>query len=115
MKRVWWILLFVLIVLIINFFIFFYPGIKKSMVEKKLLETGKEAQAEIISITDTGNRYNSNPEVIITLKVKLAEEETFNTEIRTTLSAVEITKMPEGTIVKVLYNQDNHKQVMIKK
>ncbi|MCR4284960.1 MAG: hypothetical protein NUV97_02850 [archaeon] len=115
MKTVWWVLLFVLFVLIINFFVFFFPSIKEGMLEKKLLNEGIEASAEIINVVDTGNRYNSNLGVVILLKVKPAEEEPFLAEIKTVLSAVEISQLTQGSMVQVLYSLSDKTQVMLKK
>jgi len=50
-----------------------------SEMAKQLQETGTEADAEVLSIQDTGATANMNPVVVLTLNVTPASGETFQT------------------------------------
>lgn len=71
---------------------------------EQLLEQGQLATAEILSVRETGNYYNREPEVRIKLKVQPREGDAFSVEVTKVLSLTELAKYTEGSIVDLLYD-----------
>lgn len=89
------------------------PSILRHFREKRLLRTGVEAPARVEDLVDTGNRYNSNPQVIMKLTVLPEGAEPFPAELRIVLSPVDIPKFPAGTTVRVRYDPEDRTSVAL--
>ncbi len=78
---------------------------------KQLQETGTEADAEVISIQDTGATANMNPVVVLTLNVMPASGKAFQTAGQMMVSRLAIPRA--GDKIKIKYNPDNPAQFVI--
>lgn len=78
---------------------------------QKLAESGADGEAEVLSIQDTGATINMNPVVMLTLKVKPAEGEEFQTAGQMMVSRLAVPR--PGDKVKVKYNPENLTQFII--
>jgi hypothetical protein len=83
---------------------FLIPQMCSQQREQELLEQGRPAVAEILSIRETGNLYNRKPEVEIQLRVKPAEGAEFSLEVTKVLSQTDLAKYVEGTLVEIRYD-----------
>lgn len=95
------------------FAVFFGPVIMDDMETDRILETGIPATARVIDLADTGNRFNGNPEVEISLEVTPTEGEPFETVAKTVMSAVELREFQPGMIVHVKYDQQDRSKVAV--
>lgn len=71
------------------------------------------APARILDIRDTGNRFNRNPEVRLTLEVRPAVGSPFQTELTTVVSVVDIPRFQPGSEVIVAYEAEDRTRVAI--
>lgn len=62
------------------------------------------ASAEVTSVKDTGNRFNHNPEVQMTLRVEPAAGPPFEASVRTVISQVNLPRFQPGARVEVRYD-----------
>lgn len=62
------------------------------------------ASAEVTSVKDTGNRFNHNPEVEMTLRVEPADGPPFEAQLRTMVSQVNLPSFQPGARVEVRYD-----------
>jgi hypothetical protein len=92
--------------------VFVVPPICTQQREQKLVEDGELAVAEIISVRETGNVYNSRPEVRIMLRVQPPEGPAFAAEIKKVLSISELVKYTQGRSFDVLYDPARPDRVM---
>jgi len=78
---------------------------------EQLAQTGAEADAEVISIQDTGATVNMNPVVAIGLKVTPAGGKEFQTAGQLMVSRIAVPRV--GDKIKIRYNKDNPAQFVI--
>lgn len=78
---------------------------------QQLAETGADADAEVLGIQDTGATVNMNPVVVITLKVKPAKGEEFQTAGQLMVSRLTIPRA--GDKIKIKYNPENLTQFVL--
>jgi hypothetical protein len=92
-----------------------YPAsiIAGKMAYQNIVETGQDAEAKILALTDTGTRINRNPLVKFSLEVQPPNQPSFRAETRTTISVVEIPSFQPGNIVRVKYVPGTDKVVII--
>ena len=76
-----------------------------------LIKTGKEAKGEIQKVEDTQETFNQNPKVKLYIKVKPEEEDEFDAVITTLVSRAAIPR--KGDKVKVYYNPENKKDIIV--
>jgi hypothetical protein len=81
--------------------------------EDGILQRGETANARIVSVTDTGSRYNNNPEVIIRLEVQPEKGSPFPAEVRTVVGVVDLQGYQAGSTLKVKYDPLNRAHVVI--
>jgi len=91
----------------------FGPGYCADMETREILETGVSAEAEVLDYHDTGNRYNSNPEVLVTLEVRPRDGEPFRATVNTVLSPVSLATKPVGSTVMVKYDPNDTTRVAL--
>lgn len=77
----------------------------------QLAQTGADAEAEVLSIQDTGATVNMNPVVILALKVKPAAGAEFQTAGQMMVSRLAIPRA--GDKIKIKYNPENTAQFVI--
>ena len=74
-------------------------GMSNILIEAK----GQDAEAEILSIKDTGTRINDNPVITFSLRVRPMTQPQFVGQARRTISIVELPQYQPGKVVKVKY------------
>jgi hypothetical protein len=79
--------------------------------QKRILATGAPGKASVIKIQDTGAMINFNPVVLLTLKVKPASGDEFETTVTTPVSKIAVPRV--GDVVDVRFNPANHGEVAI--
>lgn len=77
----------------------------------ELMKTGLDAEAEVLSIQDTGATVNMNPVVLLGLKVTPAAGDAFQTAGQLMVSRLAVPRI--GDKIKIKYNKDNHTQFVI--
>lgn len=78
---------------------------------QQLAETGADADAEVLGIQDTGATVNMNPVVVLTLKVKPAKGEEFQTAGQMMVSRLAVPRV--GDKIKIKYNPENLTQFVL--
>jgi hypothetical protein len=79
--------------------------------EQRILTEGVAAQAVIRDIRETGNLYNSQPEVELTLAITAPDGAAFTAKAITVFSAIEAVKYPTGKTVWVKYDPADRTKV----
>jgi hypothetical protein len=74
-------------------------GMSNILIEAK----GHDADAEILSISDTGTRINDNPVINFSLRVHPVSQPPFMGVARRTISIVELPQYQPGQLVRVKY------------
>jgi hypothetical protein len=82
-----------------------------SEVAEKLKENGTEADAEVLSIQDTGATANMNPVVVLTLNVSPPSGQAFQTAAQIMVQRLAIPR--PGDKIKIKYNHENPAQFVI--
>lgn len=90
-----------------------YPSIASDCGQQRALERGVTAEATILDVQDTGNRFNDNPEARITLNVKPPRGNSFDAEVLYVMSPVEAVKFTPGKKIEVKYDPQDHENVAI--
>jgi hypothetical protein len=78
---------------------------------EELAKSGKDAEAEVLGIQDTGATVNMNPVVVLTLKVTPASGAEFQTAGQLMVSRISVPRA--GDKVKIKYNPENPSQFVI--
>lgn len=107
--------LIIIAVIVIASAVIIGPGIVQSMKTQRILKEGVSATAVIKAVTDTGNRYNKNPEVRLTLEVTPASGAPFQAEVTTVISVIDVPKYQPGTLLNVKYDPKQPTQVVLVK
>lgn len=89
------------------------PILWNHFTQSEVIESGVAATAEVIKVTDTGDRFNSNPIVLIELKVTDSNGKEFSATVKTPLSAVRIATLQPGKTVPVKYDPEDNSKVAI--
>jgi len=77
----------------------------------ELMKTGLDAEAEVLSIQDTGATINMNPVVLLGLKVIPAAGDEFQTSGQLMVSRLAIPRV--GDKIQIKYNKNNPTQFVI--
>jgi hypothetical protein len=77
----------------------------------KLIQTGLDGTADILSVQDTGGTVNDNPVVMIHMTVSPASGTPYDVTTRTMVSRIAVPRV--GDKVKIKYAPDNPQQVAI--
>lgn len=80
------------------------PTVMQAWREHKLLEEGTDATATILTMQDTGDRFNENPVVRFEVSVEVEGRAPWEAEIITPISVVEIQNYRVGAKVHVRYD-----------
>ncbi len=73
---------------------------------KRILQTGKTATAEILSVENTGTYINNAPVVRFGLEVRPQGETPFTSETERLLSFARLSALQPGTVISVRYDPD---------
>ena len=76
-----------------------------------LAENGLDAEAEVVSVTDTGQTVNMNPVVVLQLKVTAADGKQFDTAGQCMVSRIAVPR--SGDKIKIKYHPDNPAQFTV--
>ena len=76
-----------------------------------LAQNGQDADAEVVSVQDTGATVNMNPVVLLQLKVTPAMGTPFDTMAQSMVSRISVPR--KGDKVKIKYNPDDHSQILV--
>ena len=82
--------------------------------QDQLRRTGTPATAKIVDIRPTGSWYNNQPEVNISLQIHPSQGEDFLAQTTTVINPVYLPKFQPGMTINVVYNPNDHKQVVTK-
>jgi hypothetical protein len=77
----------------------------------KLIQTGLDGTADILSVQDTGGTINDNPVVSIHMTVSPASGEPYEVSLKTMVSRIAVPRV--GDKVKIKYSPENPQQVAI--
>jgi hypothetical protein len=77
----------------------------------KLIQTGLDGTADILSVQDTGGTVYDNPVVVIHMTVSPASGEPYDVNIQTMVSRIAVPRV--GDKVKIKYAPENPQQVAI--
>jgi hypothetical protein len=85
------------------FRLFFPPNIKN----------GITAEAEVLEVRDTGTTINDDPQIALLLEVRPSMAATFQTELKTLVSRLEVANYRPGCKAVVLYDPTNPKRMVL--
>ena len=80
---------------------------------EEILRTGKPADGTILGIEDTGNRYNDQPEVILSIEVRHPDGPSYRAQARMILSPVYIPRFQPGAEVKLKVDPEDPSRVAV--
>jgi hypothetical protein len=83
-------------------------GVKQ---QQMLMQSGADATAEVVSVTDTGATVNMNPVVVIQMKVTPAVGAAFDVTTQTMVSRIAVPRA--GDKIKIKYNPAAPQQIVI--
>ena len=90
-----------------------FPLLQISKMKKKLLREGLEADAVLLNMEQTGLYVNNQPQIKLQVQVQPIAGRNFVSEIREVLTLIDLSQLRIGTTLKVKYNPDNTKEVMV--
>ena len=85
----------------------------KSKSVKRIMQKGIEADAIILDLKLTGIQIGNQPEVAIQVQVQPNKTRNFVAEMKEILSFADIHELHTGCHVKVKYNPQNHKEIVL--
>jgi hypothetical protein len=80
---------------------------------EEILRTGKPADGTILDIEDTGNRFNDQPEVILSLEVRAPGKPAYRAKATMIISPVYIPRFQPGAEVKVKVDPKDPSRVAV--
>lgn len=89
------------------------PFLRATIPHRRLMRTGTEANATILTVSQTGLYVNRMPQVKLEVQVQPAGGRSFIAEVRHVLDFVQIPHFQSGRSVRVKYNPANPKQVTL--
>jgi hypothetical protein len=91
----------------------FGPTFYQEYKTNRILKHGTKADARVLSIHETGNLYNNQPEVRIDLQIMPASLEPFEASITTFMSPAYLSRFQPGATVAVRYESTSHRDVAL--
>ena len=85
--------------------------LESNEIQAQLAQNGADATAEVLSIQDTGATVNMNPVVMLTLNVKPAAGEAFQTSGKVMVSRLSVPRV--GETVNIKFNPKDKSQFTI--
>jgi hypothetical protein len=89
------------------------PGYLRYRQEMRVRATGAPALARVVSLTDTGNRFNATPEIRITLEVTAEGRAPWRATITRVLSVVDAPAFAPGREFAVRYDPEHPERVAV--
>ena len=89
------------------------PWAWKGWREHQILNNGTDATAKLLKIVDTGDRFNDNPVVQLSVEVQPEGRGPYRATIETALSAVDLKHYEVGEQIRVRYDPEDPKQVVL--
>lgn len=89
------------------------PDVIRHFKSQRLLKDGVAATAVIKEMTDTGSRFNRNPEVRLTLEVTPKDGQPYTAQLTTVISTVNVARLHPGAIVNVKYDPEQPTHVAL--
>ncbi len=80
---------------------------------EELMETGLPAHGAIVSVEDTGNRYNNDVEIEATVRIEPEEGEPYEASATWVPGALEIHRYEEGARVEVRVNPEERTDIVV--
>lgn len=80
------------------------PDVLRHFKNQGVLKEGIPATAVIKDLKDTGNRYNNNPQVVMTLEVTPKDGKPYTAQLITVVSVVDLARLQPGSVVNVKYD-----------
>lgn len=90
-----------------------FPLLQISKMKKKLMKEGIEADAVLLNMEQTGLYVNNQPQIKLQVQVQPLTGRNFVSEIREVLTLIDLSQLRIGTTLKVKYNPENTKEVMV--
>lgn len=79
-----------------------------SMANRRVTATGLDAEAVILSLTDTGTTINENPVVRFLVEVHPHEGDVFEAEFERLVSRLDVPRMQPGAVIRVKYDPESN-------
>ncbi|MGB8251601.1 MAG: SHOCT domain-containing protein [Anaerolineaceae bacterium] len=79
-----------------------------------VIKNGITAEAEVLEVRDTGVTINDNPQVGLLLEVRPSMAATFQTELKTVVSRLQVGQIIPGIKAEVLYDPSDPKRMVLK-
>ena len=89
------------------------PDLLRHFRNQHILKAGIPATAVIKAVEDTGNRYNNNPQVKLTLEVTPENGKPYQAEVVTVISVVAVSTLKPGATVHVKYDPEQPTHVTL--
>lgn len=86
--------------------------IKPNMEYTRIIKTGKQATATILSITETGTRINNQPLVKFEVQVELPGVPAYTTTAKSVISYLQVSQFQPGTKVPVMVDSANNMKIV---
>ena len=93
----------------------FITRMRQARRSARLARSGAEAEAVILSIERTGRYVNNEPQVKLLLQVRPQPGTSFVAEIKEVLTLMDLSRLRAGSILKVLYNPADVRELMLVK
>lgn len=81
--------------------------------DRRLRADGLPAKATVLAITDTRSRVNGNPVVDLQLSVQASADHTYTTQLRATISPVDLPRYQPGMTVNVVADPEDRQRVVL--
>ena len=90
-----------------------FPYLKMARMNKRLAIQGVEASAILLNLEQTGLYVNNLPQVKMQLQVHPLTGRNFVSETREVVNFIDLSQLQVGCTLKVKYNPENIKEVMV--
>ena len=91
------------------------PPLRREFEADRIIKEGVATAAHVKDIRPTGHVYSDEPEVRITLDVRVPGGETFEAEVTTVFSVVYLPRFQPGAIVPVCFDRNDRRKVALVK
>lgn len=110
----WWIIpLVVTVAVLVPVIKLLYGMAKKGAERTRLLQTGLDAQAQVMGAQQTGTFISHNPEVVIMLNVQHPTGRLYQAQARMVVQLIQMASLAPGTVVRVKIDPNDPNSVTI--
>lgn len=96
-----------------SFYLVYRVAVKPAMEYSRILKTGTQATATILSLAETGTRINNQPLVKIELEVNMPGSSPYTTVTRSVISYFQASQFQPGNMIPVMVDKQNKMKVVI--